>query len=40
MPVAVWLKWFEKAMEIIGEAERSCGKIRWTIAGVTMSNEV
>jgi Nucleotidyl transferase AbiEii toxin, Type IV TA system len=38
--VAVWLKLFEKAMEIIDEAERSCGKIRWTVGGGTMLDDM
>jgi hypothetical protein len=40
MPVAAWLKLFEKAMEIIDEAERSCGKIRWTAGGGTMLDDM
>jgi len=40
MPMAVWLRLFEKAMEIIDEAELSCGKIRWTIGGGTMLDDM
>ncbi|MGD0107518.1 MAG: hypothetical protein ABSC06_26290 [Rhodopila sp.] len=38
--MAVWLKLFEKAMEIIDDTERSCGKIRWTIGGGTMLDDM
>ncbi len=34
--MAIWLKLFEQAIEIIDEAERSCGKVHWTAGGDAM----